>query len=191
MASHEERVLCFWTALKDGTRFLIYWLPDVELLGATDLLDAVYEVAMDKRGRQRLLKNLALDMVESKWRRTFREKGFRLDASDASGGEGKQQLSVRYLGQSAQLAEVADRATRQKRNADLVNRLMEERDLLMAEVGRNGAAEGEAKVSASPKPDSPEATITATATAASVPSLQSKRRKRGKVTGAMFDEDNE
>jgi len=168
----QERLLCYWTTLKEGEdshRFLFYWIPDSELLGASDMLGRVYETTLDKKGRQGLLRNMAMDMVDSKWKRTIGEKGFRLEKGMEDGS-----IRLLYIGKSVHLMEVQGEGRKRERNADLITRLMEERDEL------KGALSGDSKAE-TVKHVSPKATTDS----------GGKRRKVGKAVGARFDGDDE
>lgn len=174
--AQQEKLFCYWTALKEDEnshRFLFYWIPDTELLGVSDMLGRVYETTLDKKGRQSLLRNMAMDMVESKWRKTIAEKGFRLE----KGGQ-DDSIRVLYIGKSVHLVKVHSEERKRERNADLVSRLMEERDELRGVINAENKTETVKHTSPKSPNDGGSAVVAG-------------RRKVGKAVGARFDGDDD
>jgi len=62
-----ERLLCYWEQ-RNERKYFVYWNAVDGRLGVTDLCDEAFEAELDRKERQRMLKNVAEDLVDRRWR---------------------------------------------------------------------------------------------------------------------------
>ncbi|KAI1727102.1 hypothetical protein Ddc_04390 [Ditylenchus destructor] len=186
-ASSQQRspnLLCYIDESKTKPYF-VYWKNDEMVLGVTDMGEDLFEAVLDRKERKKLLKNVAESIVDNKWRSTFSTKGFKL------GNISEESVEIRYISETVELPRIESAAERCAKNAALMRNALAEIHELTNLSKSTGGSPTKNVVPAASQTQSQSHTVKRRLSPGPNAAVERNRRKRGKVTGVVFDDDEE
>uniref|UniRef100_A0A915CN29 Uncharacterized protein n=1 Tax=Ditylenchus dipsaci TaxID=166011 RepID=A0A915CN29_9BILA len=188
--SHRSSKLFCYLDKSNSNNYFLYWKAEASTLGVTDLGANLFEAMLDRKERKKLLKNVAESLVEAKWKSTFMNKGLKL------GSISDEAMEIRYISECVQLPRIEDAEVRQARNVELLKNALEEinelSDLLKGNTSSNASKSTSSSSSSQQAGKRHHESPAVVPLADKEQSLMEKnRRKRGKATGLVFQDDEE